>query len=333
MEYFIYNQQDKRIGVLQNYESIQWPQGYSTTESFEIHALETPRNLEILIENNRIIRSDGLTGFIKYVFSENGKMEIRGYMDNLADRINTTTAQIRNVQSDLYALINKNKRGLNIDVGELTGLASEIELDTTWDDLRTTFSDVCTKTGYGYVQKKIGNRFNVVEVYKRDKNYKVQFSEEIGNIVAQSYLKDQQKYKNYAYVAGEGEGASRVVVEIDRTNGDPRYELYVDAKDLQKTWTDEDGAEHTYTDEEYQNQLLQRGNTKLDEVRKKEEFTCEIDLTNQTFQFGKDYFTGDIIKVKSQKYGFIKWFRISKILEIDEDGYSIQATLTEWIGE
>lgn len=333
MEYFIYDEHNEKIGILQNCESIQWKFKYDETGTFEIHCLETSENLMNLIENNRIIRSDGSTGFIKYVNSEDGKLEVRGYFDNLADRINPTTSQIRSVQSDLYALVNKNKRGLNITTDDISGLAAEIELDTTWDDLRTTFSDVCKKTGYGYRMLKKGNIFNVIQVYNRGKNESVLFSEDIGNIVAESFFSDISDYKNYAYVAGEGEGSDRIVVEINRTSGGNRYELYVDAKDLQKKWTDEDGTEHTYTDDEYKEQLNQRGNTKLDEYKQKHEFTCEIDLTNESFIFGEDYVLGDIVKVKSNKYGFVKWFRISGIDEIEEDGYSVKATLTEWIGE
>lgn len=334
MEFFVYDQDNKKIDVLQNYSSIQWKPSYDSTGTFEIHALETENNVKNMQLGYKLVKQeDNTIGLIEYVYSKDGSLEIRGHLDNLADRINTSTASLRNVPADLYQLVNKNKRDLEITVPESTELSINLELDTTWDDLRTTFSDVCTKTGLGYRMLKKGAVFNCLEVYQGSLRKNVVFSEDIGNMVAQSYLQDMSSYKNVAIVAGEGEGADRIVVEVNRmTEGERRFELYVDAKDLQKTWMDEDGTQHTYTDEQYESQLIQRGQSKLDESRLVDEFTCDIDLTNQTFKYNIDFFLGDIIRVKSRKYNFSKYFRVSSVNEIQEDGYSIKATLTEYRG-
>jgi hypothetical protein len=63
----------------------------------------------------------------------------------------------------------------------------------------------------------------------------VVFCSENGNISKPSYARDSTGYANYAIVGGEGDGAARVIVEVDQTGGEPRRELWVDAKDQQNT--------------------------------------------------------------------------------------------------
>ena len=45
---------------------------------------------------------------------------------------------------------------------------------------------------------------------------------------------DDSNYKNYAVVAGSGEGDQRQIVLVDESNGEKLKRLYVDARDLQQ---------------------------------------------------------------------------------------------------
>lgn len=76
------------------------------------------------------------------------------------------------------------------------------------------------------------------------------------------FLSDRTDYRNFAYIAGEGEGDARVTVTLDlRTDADePLRELYVDARDLR---SDDGGTK--MSDEAYRNLLLQRGRQRLAE--------------------------------------------------------------------
>lgn len=57
----------------------------------------------------------------------------------------------------------------------------------------------------------------------------------------------------------EESGSERKSVIVDLRIGDePRMELYVDARDLQSTYTDASGNKQTYTEEEYSNLLKER---------------------------------------------------------------------------
>ncbi|MBQ7301346.1 MAG: siphovirus ReqiPepy6 Gp37-like family protein [Clostridia bacterium] len=76
------------------------------------------------------------------------------------------------------------------------------------------------------------------------------------------FLSDVTDYRNYAYIAGEGEGEARVTAELDlRTDAsEVRRELYVDARDLRS-----DDGETQMSAEAYRNLLLARGRQRLAE--------------------------------------------------------------------
>ena len=70
---------------------------------------------------------------------------------------------------------------------------------------------------------------------------------------------------------------------------------------------------------------------KLEECAAVREFTADISSGDTLFVFRKDYDLGDVIPVKSVKYGISKHFRISAINEImEDDGSSYKITLSNY---
>lgn len=330
MEIYIYKNH-VRIGVLQNYVSIQWQKCYNERGEFMIVVNEDTDNLQLFQIGNLLYKTDDRTlGYIEYICSKDGQIEVRGHLDNLDDRINYATAVIRDVEKDIYALIDANKRGLEIITAPINDLGVTIDpTETTYKPLSETISSVCKLSGLGYRMIKDGDVFGLFELYKGELNEDGVLSEEFNNLFVKEYLKDISKFKNYAIVAGEGEGTDRKIVYVDRSAGGSKYELYVDARDMQKTYRDDKDAEHTYTDDEYAGILRQRGEQKLDEVKQIETFKIDYDVTNESFKYGRDWFLGDILKGKSERYGFVKYLRASKIKEVYESAYSVVATLEE----
>jgi len=74
------------------------------------------------------------------------------------------------------------------------------------------------------------------------------------------FLSDNTDCRNFAWIAGEGEGDARVMVTLDlrQDEREPRRELYVDARDLRSS----DGEEQM-SEETYRNLLLARGRQRL----------------------------------------------------------------------
>ena len=342
MEIAIYDKKGVKVDILQNTTSIQWRRKYNETGDFEIHAKGTEANIKLLTTENRLVNQDtNEIGFITYVFpdvSSSGEedIEVRGYLNNLDDRINPNTVTITTVETGLYKLVNDNKRGLDITTADAKGLSEKITdgIDTTWKTLRESFEAICQATGLGFRMVRKDGKMNVIELYKRGIVDTVKFSDEIGNIVTQSYLDDISSYKNYAYVACQGKSEERLVYKVDVSNGGPIKELYVDARDLSWTYQDDKKVEHTYTADQYKNNAIKRGMEKLEECAAIREFTADISSGDTLFVFRKDYDLGDVIPVKSVKYGIAKQFRISEIDEIQEDdGSSYKITLSNYDDE
>ena len=134
------------------------------------------------------------------------------------------------------------------------------------------------------------------------------FSYSFENISIHASRGGSDGYCNYAIVGGEGEGANRVIVEVDQTNGEDRRELWVDAKDLQKG---------DLSDADYRAQLIQRGTEKLAEAARVENFSAAaVDTAN--FAYLTDWDLGDIVSF--EKWGLRLDQRITEVEEVDEGG-------------
>ena len=132
----------------------------------------------------------------------------------------------------------------------------------------------------------------------------------------------QAKTKNFAVVAGEGEGTARRTRAVGNTRGLDRKELFVDARDLSSN----DGE---ITDDEYNKSLDERGGEKLAEVKPIVKFEGEV-LLDGNYVYKQDFNLGDVVTVENKKYGVFINTRIIEILESeDENGYVITPTFGE----
>lgn len=86
------------------------------------------------------------------------------------------------------------------------------------------------------------------------------FSPEFGTLGSLSYTESDLDYKNYAYIAGQGEGVDRRVVSTGVYRRNERYEMFVDARDVE-----DEVDEVPRPPQEITNELLARGKDKLQE--------------------------------------------------------------------
>lgn len=145
------------------------------------------------------------------------------------------------------------------------------------------------------------------------------FSDSFYNVKNVVYNRDEADCKNVAYVAGEGEGADRVVVEVDTRGSadEERRELYIDARDLQSRYMDSGGTEHTYTAAEYRALLRQRGLEKLAEYEKVETVNSDVD-PDANLVYRTDFDLGDLCTYRYTDIGIETTKRITEIQEVYE---------------
>ena len=109
-----------------------------------------------------------------------------------------------------------------------------------------------------------------------------------------------------------------MVVELNQTGGEPRRELWVDARDLQQD------TEHNETLDAYKARLQQRGLEKLAEAARSESFAATaVDTAN--FKYLEDWNLGDIVSF--ERWGILLNQRITEVEEVYEGGvFSVTPT-------
>jgi len=144
--------------------------------------------------------------------------------------------------------------------------------------------------------------FNVYESV--DKTYdnapestKIIFGSEYGNISKYVRFVDNVSEKNYMYVAGQGQGELRTVIQRYRT-ADRRKELFVDARDISDTAD-----------------LQERGDQHLSEYQSVDNF--EFEVIDRQYSYETDYDLGDIVTIVLEENTYYDR-QIVKITEIYE---------------
>ena len=157
----------------------------------------------------------------------------------------------------------------------------------------------------------------------------VEFSTDLEDILSSSYYTNNQDEKNVAFIQGEGDGASRIsqISGNDELEGFDRKELYVDARDIQSEFTNEEGTTTTLTPEEYDATLVNRGDDKLAECKTIETFEAQIRVFGGVqYEFGVDYNKGDKVTVRDKQLGVVVSARITEVEEDFDDEYALVLT-------
>lgn len=329
MELYIYSPDITAQGVIDCFSSFRWRRRYFEPGEFELHCAATTDNLALLAPGNIIHRLDRReAGIIEGAVvgeSTTGGAEItatgRFGSCQLCQRIITPTINYSGtVEGGMRKVVSDNaitaRPVSHLSLGAAQGYTEACAFQATGKNVQTTLTALAKASGLGYIARlDVPNHQWVFEVYKgTDKSVTqsaspyVLFSDEFGNIDGPQYTYNEQAFKNYAYVAGEGEGSARVIVEVDQTGGEPRRELWVDARDLQKG---------ELTDAQYRAQLTQRGLEKLAESARSESFeAAAVDTAN--FEYLNDWDLGDIVSF--EKWGLLLNQRITEVEEVYENG-------------
>ena len=333
MDLYILNPDIEMQGVIDSYSSLRWRRRYFEPGEFELHAPATDSNIAMLWDGNIIHRLDrqeaGIIEGITIATADTGGDEIiaTGRMGSsmLDRRIITPTINFSGtVEAAMRKVVSDNAIAVrplpHLVLGDVAGLTSTCTFQATGKNVLSVCEALGKAASQGFKTRlDVPGRQWVFEVYggvdrsvaQTERPY-VLFSREYGNIDGPTYTHDSTGCSNYAYVAGQGEGSMRTIVEVDQTGGEPRRELWVDARDLQQ-------AEGQSLDE-YRAQLTQRGAEKLAEAARVENFSADaVDTAN--FAYLTDWDLGDIVSF--EKWGLRLDQRITEVEEVDENGVLI----------
>lgn len=330
MDLYIYNPDIELQGVIDGYSSLRWRRRFFEPGEFELHAPATAENITLLLEGNIIHRLDrkeaGIIEGVVIQTAQDGsgdEVVATGRMGSsmLDRRIIIPTINFSGLVEDaMRKIVSDNAitaRSLSHLIlgasGEYTPICS---FQVTYKTVLTAIKALGKAAPLGFrVRLDVPNRQWIFEVYdgidktvtQHDRPY-VLFSDEFHNISGPKYTKNTIGYANFAYVGGEGDGADRIIVTVDQTNGEPRRELWVDARDLQQG---------ELTIGEYQDLLIQRGIEKLAEAVKVENFSADA-VNTENFAYLTDWDLGDIVSF--EKWGILLNQRITEVEEVYEGG-------------
>lgn len=320
-------------GILENYFSLRWIKRYSRCGEFELHCSLTKESLDLLKKGNIIWKRDDSEGaYVEYrnlrqdtegkeVLVVKGKF-LTGYLNRRiiwgVENLNTTS------EMAIRELINNNAinptntdRKINLmALGVLNGYTQTLNRQVSYKNLLETVEEIANTFELGIrTLLDIENKQMIFDVYKgvdrtagQNKNAPAVFSQEFENILEQEYTDSLNNYRNVSLVAGEGEGSTRELVTVGEGIGLDRFEMFVDARDLQKD---------TMTTEEYQTKLENRGQSRLAEHKEIQTFDSKINL-NSNLVYKEDFDLGDIVTCTSKKWGITIDTRITEIEEIYE---------------
>lgn len=334
------------LGEFSIYRSLIWDRRYHEAGVFEIH---TAVEYFPLLNNARYVyrndRTDlGVIREVNYEQTSDGARAAycKGYFSEvlLNNRVTVPAVNITGTPEEIGRelvqrfFIDPSDSGRSfpqIKLGELSGLGTSVTLQSTGDAVGDKLYEIerTQELSHRLVFDFEENTLTfetwagLDRTDNQDVNSPATFSNAFYNVKNVVYDRDSSSAANYAYVAGEGEGSDRVVVEVD-SRTDPsqeRREIYVDARDLQSTYKDSAGNEKTYTAEQYKALLRQRGLEKLDEYAMVETVNSDVDAAANLI-YMQDFDLGDLCTYQNLDVQIETVKRITEIQEVYEGSKS-----------
>lgn len=339
MRLIVLNEDFETMGSVSLFRTLIWVRRYETLGCFELYASKD--YFELLNTGRYLYRNDaqelGVIDEINYTQDENGNREIYAkgnfaeclLKDRVIESMTTFSGNIETVMREMVTrtvISPKDRERVikHLRLGNIQGISGTVDCQTTGDNLSDKLYEIGNTQEISHrVKFDFQTDDLVFEVWQgkdrrdsQEENSWAIFSNSFYNIKDVVYNRNSSSYKNYAYVAGAGEGSSRIIVTVDvRQPGEERKEIWVDARDLQQE--DENGKAIPLAT--YQSRLKQRGREKLAEYRKVETVNSGID-PNANLEYKKDFDLGDYCTYINTEIGIATDKRITEIMETYEGG-------------
>lgn len=354
MDVYILNKNFDRIGIVDTYTSLIWTTRYKTFGDFELYLPASSEMLELLAIGNFLVRDPDITiaGDMRKVMRieavkistdvENGDyltVSGRDLKGILAQRVAAfQTVLSGSVSNAVTKLLNlhvidpaDSRRKIDFFARGEDRLQSyrSTSLQVTGKGIAETIENIVAGCGYGwdiYIQDKKAYIYlyeGIDRGYNQNGHPFVVISPDFDNLISSEYAESKENYANAAYVAGEGQGVERKIVEAGEASGIDRFEFWIDARNSSSN----NGA---ISDEEYRAQLRAEGleQIALKDISRKLSGEIESDVN---YRLGIDYNLGDIIQIETA-YGVKAKTRIVEIIDSeDESGRTVIPTFDEMI--
>lgn len=225
------------------------------------------------------------------------RITANGYTTNhfLKGRVVATSVAVRNVESGVYSVVNKNLRGMTrVVTAPVKGLTETTKTKLYGKTVLEQIMPVLSNADLGH--RMVWNyrtMEHVFEVYKGNDLttgiHAVVFSDEQGTARDLVINDDISTFKNVAYVRSEFNG-KRLVEVVGTATGDDRHEQWFEINL---------SAEEDETESEFRERMQTHGAMELGKLVKRQSFSVVVDST----EFGTVYNIGDLVSCVSKRFG------------------------------
>jgi hypothetical protein len=329
MDLLVYDTNRQLMGVVEEYEYLRWTRRYSRSGGYELRAMATPNALNLLKIGHFLGKSDdeeiGLIEFAEISMEDREIIEISGkFGTGLLWRRIVLETEILNgdLGAALGQLLGNNilptapvaARRIPYLSYQQAVLGVNVENQVSYRNLLSVVEGLCAAGDVGI--RTIFNNGNFIVTPYIGTDASGVFSREFENIINQTFTVSVRDFATFALVGGEGEGSERTFVQVGGGWGEWRFEVFVDARDLQ--------SENFPTG--YEDALAYRGMARLAELALVEAFDATINQFGN-LQYKVDYDIGSRVRIVAKQWGMEITARITELEEnYDRDGMGIRAT-------
>lgn len=341
MNLYVLDLDFNRIGIIDDYNKLEIERHYKKSGELRMQIDGSAEILDLLQKGRILVKEDDWQhGYLimhrDYFDEKTTELEITAPSINslLNRRIVLGQQEFKgNVENVIKSFVqvnavnptNVNRTIPNLVISSNSGIDIETTEGTSNDVLDEYLYEICNKHDMSWeIVLDIPNKQFIFTTWQgadrsteQSINPHIIFSKDRENVLKQNYVESDLDYKSTAIVAGEGEGSARTYHTVNNEySGFDRFEVYVDARDLQSTYQVEN-EEVTIPEDEYKTLLHERGLSKLSEYQKIQTFESEIDMYSQ-YTFGVDYDLGDKISIVHDNLNIIMHTRVVSSYETYE---------------
>ena len=317
-----------KLGIVEGYSSLQWRESYFGVGSF---ALTAAGSYAPMAKEAVYVIWDGsnYTGTVEDFFSDTHTVTLQGSFlekELLYRAVNRFVQYSGNAETVMRSLVDDfcicpaNRRVPLLRLGTNNRLGGNVSISPMGETVLEAIEHICLEQELSFMLRyDFAGHAIVFEVFQgidrtqnQDINAWCTFSKKFDNVLEEEYRLTKDS-RNFIYVAGEGEGAERVVLEIDLTNGMHRRELFVDARDLTRRL--DDGG--TMPMPEYLELLRTRGKQRAANYVTVESVDVNVAPQN-TMQYG----LGDIVTYTNHELQLTMEKRITEINSVIEQNFA-----------
>lgn len=305
-DYYIWNKSSEMVCIIETIETTT-----DVEKGFELKV--TGRSLESILERRIMWNKTKLISFVPYAIKK-----------TLNENIIEPSIAERKISNFVYQ-----------DTTDKAIQQKRVNRQYVGETILNIVEEVCNESRIGF-KIRLSNDMFIFTLYRGDdRSYSqnkfswVIFSPSFDNIINSVELNSNMPYRNVALVAVEDKNTGVIrTTTVGNVTGVERRELYVDANDIQSERSD--GS--VVSDEEFNDSLMKRGEAKLNEAVVLKAFEGELETTQQ-FQYGRDFFMGDIVQLVNI-FGSESRVRLIEITQkMDASGYAIYPTFVSVDGE